>query len=160
MKSKLILLFCLAFLNVSSLSARELGLNIYGLSYHFDRQTKNGTDFNELNFGLGLDYPFANIKKFGFSFEAGLYKDSLRNIARYAGFNVEYHIIRRSVQLRVMLAAYRSDSVSDDLIYPLIPGLTFRHKRLSFNFVYLPEFPGINVYDSLGLYLTFHMLDS
>ncbi|HSF47127.1 MAG TPA: hypothetical protein VLA73_02055, partial [Burkholderiales bacterium] len=40
--------------------ADQLGINVYGLSYHFDRDRARELDVdNELNPGLGLRYRFA-----------------------------------------------------------------------------------------------------
>lgn len=151
-----ILLICLALAS-SNIEAGELGINIYGVSYHFDRQTHDGVTFNEFNPGLGLNYIFQDHHYFNLAFEAGLYKDSVRNPARFAGVNFRYKLYKDFIKPGFILGLFRSDSVSDDWIFVVIPGLTSRYQSVSFNLVYIPEFDGINAYDSIGFYLTIHL---
>lgn len=158
-KTALILILCLSPLVSSPLRAGELGLNLYGLSYHFDRKTVEGISFNEFNQGFGFNYQFVNIRRLDFSLEASLYKDSLNHTARYISLNVKYRVFTEVVKLGVLIAAYRSESVSEAWIPAVIPVLTFQYRDIGFNFVYIPEFPNINAYDSIGFYITFHFLE-
>jgi hypothetical protein len=160
LKTTLYILLCLSPLTASSLSADELGLNLYGLSYHFDRETANGTEFNEIKFGLGLNYRFAESKRFDFSLEGGMFKDSLRHKAKYVSLNVRYEVAKEAIKLGVLISAYRSDSVSENWVFGPIPVLALRYKNVGFNFVYIPEIPDINAYDSIGFYMTFHLLST
>jgi len=53
-------------------AAEQLGVNIYGLSYHFDRERahRSGLD-NEVNPGLGLRYRVLRSERLQWIFEAG-----------------------------------------------------------------------------------------
>src|SRR4051812_208757 len=85
-------LLLLAALLVPFAAHAELGINVYGLSYHLDRDKahKLGVD-NELNPGLGVRWRQAHSERLDWFADAGFYRDSGRNTAVLAGGGALWH---------------------------------------------------------------------
>jgi len=64
----------------------DLGINLYGLSYHFDRARAEelGLD-NQINPGLGLRYRVPHSEHMAWIADVGVSRDSARNTALLAG---------------------------------------------------------------------------
>ena len=73
--------------------ADEIGINVYGLSYHFDRDRARslGVD-NEVNPGLGVRWKFAETGRWQFFADAGVFNDSGKNTAVIAGGGALWHV--------------------------------------------------------------------
>src|SRR5258706_12684889 len=66
--------------------AGDIGVNLYGLSYHFERaRAKERNLGNEFNPGLGVRYRTELNESFDGFADAGAYHDSGRNTAAVAG---------------------------------------------------------------------------
>ena len=78
-------------------AAADLGINFYGLAYHFDRSRARdvGLD-NEIIAGLGLRYRVPHSERLQWVFEAGAYRDSGRNTARVAGAGALWKLTPKS----------------------------------------------------------------
>ncbi|MGQ0653888.1 MAG: hypothetical protein ACT4P4_16765 [Betaproteobacteria bacterium] len=131
------------------------GLNVYGLSYHFDRDTAQriGTD-NELNPGLGVRYRRPLNPSFEFFADAGAYKDSGRNTAVLAGAGALWRATGR-LRLGGALVALQSDTYNagDAFVAPL-PVAALDFDRVTFNMVYLPKISNFNAINTLGFWAT------
>lgn len=78
-------LFSAATLVTASALGGDGGVNIYGLSYHWDRDLAKQNDLdNEFNPGLGVRYHMGQWLKANAIIDAGAYRDSGRNTAVYA----------------------------------------------------------------------------
>jgi len=151
------LLLALALLLPGAALAQDgqWGLNVYGLSYHFDRDKAKrlGVD-NEVNPGLGLRYRMdLNADWQGF-LDAGAYRDSGRNTAVYAGGGALYRATER-LRLGGALALFHSNTYNngDPFIAPL-PIMAYDFDRVTFNLVYLPKIRDFNHINTLGFWLT------
>lgn len=90
--------------------AGELGVNLYGLSYHFERGRARELGFdNEVNPGLGLRYRMPR-ERFDWFLDGGVYRDSGRNSAKYAGAGVFWKPAG-GLRLGGALALFHSDTV-------------------------------------------------
>lgn len=131
------------------------GVNVYGLSYHFDRDKAKriGTD-NELNPGLGIRYRRPINERFDFFADAGFYKDSGRNTAALAGGGALWRATGR-LRLGGALVAMHSDTYNagDTFIAPL-PVAALDFDRVSFNMVYMPKVGNFNLINTLGFWAT------
>lgn len=134
----------------------EAGLNLYGFSYHFerDRARELGYD-NEINPGLGLRYRVPGNRNFDWFGDAGIYRDSGRNTAVFAGGGILWKPTE-GLRLGGALALFHSDTYNDGnpFIAPL-PLLAYDWRAVSFNMVYFPKISGINDLNTLGFWLTF-----
>src|SRR5947207_663890 len=131
-------LLCLALFLPLAAHA-ELGLNVYGLSYHFDQDKAKeiGTD-NQVNPGLGIRWRKVEERWDWFA-DVGFYHDSGRNTAKLAGVGALYHL-GQSARLGLALAVLNSDTYNQGktFIAPLpVAAWEFRHVTL--NMVYMPK---------------------
>lgn len=136
-------------------AAAELGINVFGLSYHFQRERARelGVD-NEINPGLGLRYRVPHSERLAWIFDVGAYRDSGRNTALVAGAGALFSISERW-RLGGALAVLDSDTYNrgETALAP-IPMAAFETRRVTFNFVYLPKVSEINEVATLGFWAT------
>ena len=92
--------------------AGELGVNVYGLSYHFEHDEAKARGFdNEVNGGLGLRYRMPR-EDYDWVLEAGVLRDSRRNTAVLAGGGVLWKPTER-LRLGAALGVGQSDTYND-----------------------------------------------
>ena len=134
----------------------QWGINLYGLSYHLDRDKAEqlGTD-NEFNPGIGVRWrtPLAR-DRWDFFADAGAYHDSGRNTALLAGGGVLWHAGER-LRLGGALALFHSDTYNSGraFVAPL-PVLAYEWRRVSLNMVYMPKVRDFNSINTLGFWAT------
>lgn len=136
---------------------RRLGLNlhIFGLSYHPDRV---GTRFshldNELNVGLGFGYKLHSDARGQTNVEAGFFKDSGRNWARFAGVGYQFkfgdHWRLGADLLAIQSATYNYGRA---FVAP-VPRLTYDFGAAKLNATYVPKIQEFNRFDVFFIYLT------
>ena len=137
-------------------TAQSLGVNVYGLSYHFDRERARelGVD-NELNPGLGVRYRVPHSERMQWIFDAGAYRDSGRNTALLAGAGALWRV-SEGWRLGAALAVLNSDTYNEGktFVAPL-PVAAYEFRSATLNFVYLPEVSKeINEIPTLGFWFT------
>ena len=132
----------------------ELGINVYGLSYHFDRDRAKELGFdNEVNPGLGLRYRLPH-DKFDWFVDGGAYRDSGRNTAVYTGAGAFWKPTEH-LRLGGALAFFHSESYNDGhaFITP-VPLAAWEWRAVALNVVYFPKLSGVNELNTLGFWLT------
>jgi hypothetical protein len=136
------------------LAQGELGLNLYGFSYHFDRERAEelGID-NEVNPGLGLRYRVAGTQVDWF-LDGGAYRDGGRNTAIYAGIGGFWKPTER-LRLGGALAFFDSNTYNDGepFIAPL-PVVAYEWRAVTLNVFYAPKVSDINEVATLGFWVT------
>lgn len=136
-------------------SAEQLGVNIYGLSYHLDRERahQSGLD-NEVNPGLGLRYRVSHSERLQWIFEAGAYQDSGRNTAVVAGAGALWKV-SAGWRLGGGLAALQSDTYNrgEAFIAPF-PLAAYEFRRATLNFTFIPRASQVNDISVLAAWLT------
>jgi hypothetical protein len=136
--------------------AGEFGVNLYGLSYHFERERAKaiGTD-NEFNPGLGLRYRFADRERWTAFADAGAYRDSGRNTALLAGAALQWKATE-ALRLGGALSVFHSKSYNHGrtFVAPL-PVASYELKTVTFNMVYMPKVHELNEINTLGFWVTF-----
>jgi hypothetical protein len=142
----------LALLLGTSAAHAELGLNVYGLSYHFDRDKAREKGLtHEVNPGLGIRWRAADSGVFA---DAGIFRDSAAHTARIAGAG---YLWRASENLRLggAVALFRSDTynLGRAFIAPL-PLAAYETRRVTFNLVYFPKWRDQNPTNQIGVWLT------
>jgi hypothetical protein len=136
-------------------NAQDLGINIYGFSYHFDRERARALDVdNEFNPGLGVRYRLPHGERLQWVFDAGAYRDSGRNTALLAGAGAMWKV-SEGWRLGGALAVLDSDTYNGGktFIAPL-PLAAYEFRSAALNFVYLPKVSDLNEVATLGLWLT------
>lgn len=132
----------------------ELGVNVYGLSYHFERDEAKASGFdNEVNGGLGLRYRMPR-QDYDWIIDAGAFRDSRRNTVVLAGGGVLWKATGR-LRLGAALGVAQSDTYNDGnpFIAPL-PLLAYEWRPVSVNLAYFPRVSGVNDFNTLLLWLT------
>lgn len=136
--------------------AGELGVNVYGFSYHFERDRAKELGFdNEFNPGLGLRYRIPGREEFDWFIDGGAYRDSGRNTAVFAGGGLLWKLTE-GLRLGGALAFFHSDTYNDgDPFIAPLPLLVYDWRAMSVNMVYFPKVSGINDINTLGFWFTF-----
>ncbi len=143
-----------SFLPTATASAGELGIDLFGLSYHLDRRDDSGRRFNEFNYGLGVNYTFFSNDRSRYYLEGAIYHDSYNYTARFGAVGYDYRLFDQ-LYFGLIVGLIDSRSVSDaGSIVGAVPMLRYRWSRVTFNLVHIPKFPGINGYPSFATYLT------
>jgi hypothetical protein len=133
----------------------DLGINVYGLSYHFDRSRARELNVdNEINPGLGVRYRRAHSERLQWIVDVGAYRDSGRNTALLAGAGVLWHV-SEGWRLGAALTLLDSDTYNrgKTALAP-VPLAAYEFRRVSLNFVYLPKVRDINEVATLGFWAT------
>lgn len=146
--------FC-ALLALPSPALADIGLNLYGLSYHFDRSRARELKVdNEINPGLGLRYRVPHSERLQWFLDVGAYRDSGRNTALVAGAGGLWHATDR-LRLGAALALFDSDTYNrgKTALAP-VPVAAYELDRVMLNFVYLPKVREVNEVATLGFWAT------
>lgn len=136
-------------------AAAELGLNLYGLAYHFDRghARERGLD-NQFIAGIGLRYRAARRERLQTVMDISAYHDSGRNTAYVAGVGALWEVTP-GWRLGGALAAFRSDTYNRGraFVAPL-PLAAYEFRSVTLNFTYIPKLSRLNDVATLALWLT------
>ena len=134
----------------------SIGLNLYGISYHLDRDAARRRNFNEFNEGIGLHLS-AYEDRYNFVYlEAGRFKDTFENGATYYAVGYRFRPIKY-ISLGLNFMQYDSKSIRNR-VYTPIPVLAFDYKIASVKMSYLPKYRDISSYDSFVAYLTLRLV--
>jgi hypothetical protein len=138
------------------MDAGEVGINVYGVSYHVERSRAKalGVD-NELNPGLGVRYRLPAAERLDWIFDAGAYRDSGRHTAVLAAAGVSWHV-SGGWRLGGALAAFHSDTYNHGraFIAP-VPVAGYEWRRVTLNVTYFPKLRDFNDINTFGFWLTF-----
>jgi Antimicrobial peptide resistance and lipid A acylation protein PagP len=138
-----------------ALARADLGINVYGLSWHFDRDKARELNVdNWFNPGLGLRYRIPG-EKLDYFFDAGFYRDSGRNTAVLAGAAAHWHA-SESARLGLALVVLNSKTYNDGrtFVAPL-PIAAWELRAVTLNVVYMPKVHEVNDINTLGFWLTY-----
>ncbi len=130
-------------------------LNIYGLSYHPDREAARSRNIdNETNPGLGIHFEWPEDIRGNYFAEAGAYLDSGENWAKFVALGYQFRFGRRW-KVGAALAAMHSRTYNNGTAFVgMIPLVTWDLGRIKLNAVYFPQFGHHNQVDVLGFYLS------
>ncbi len=152
-------MFCgLALASAAPAGAGDWGVNLYGLSYHWDRELAEQNDLdNEFNPGLGVRYRMGAWLRADAIIDAGAYRDSGRNTALYAGAGLLWPLDRnRRFNLGAVLTAFHSETYNngDPFIAP-VPLFSLRLDGVSVNLTHFPKIRNFNEIHATAVFLTF-----
>lgn len=153
-----IMLLAVASLPATAASAGDWGINVYGLSYHWDRSLARQNDWdNEFNPGLGVRYRLGSWLKADAIIDAGAYHDSGRNTAVYAATGLLWPLDKdKRFNLGVALTAFHSDTYNqgDPFIAP-IPLFSLRFEKVVLNLTHFPKIGNLNEVHTTAMFFTF-----
>lgn len=138
-----------------SAHAGEFGINVYGLSYHFDRDRARENDLdNEFNPGLGLRWRFADWERWSFHADAGFFEDSGSNTAKIFGAAAMYKL-GAGFRAGAALSLFHSDTYnSGDAFIAPVPLLSYEWRAVSLNATFFPKVSRFNDIPTLGFWIT------
>jgi hypothetical protein len=139
---------------VSGFRLDALEINVYGLSYHPDRETVHRLHLdNQVNPGLGLHYSLADDARGTTFAEVGAYQDSGKNLASFAGVGYQFKLGERW-KIGAALALMNSETYNNGVGFVgMIPLVTCDLGRIKLNAVYFPRFGNYNKVEAFGFYL-------
>jgi hypothetical protein len=131
----------------------DLGINVYGLSYHFDRDKARERGLtHEVNPGLGVRWRSSESILFA---DAGFYRDSAAHSAKLAGIGALWQAGER-LRLGGAAALLKSETYNHGkaFIAP-VPVAAYEMRRATFNLVYFPKWRDQNPTNQVGAWITF-----
>jgi len=136
-------------------AAAELGLNIFGFAYHFDRELARERNLdNEFIAGAGLRYTTGRGEPFQWVADVGAYHDSGRNTAYFAGAGPAWKI-SRGWYLAVALAAMQSDTYNRGRVFVApLPLAAYDFRSVTLNFTFVPKASQFNDIPTFVMWLT------
>jgi hypothetical protein len=132
-----------------------IDLNLYGLSYHPDRETMHRLHLdNEINTGLGLRYELTANER-GMTFvEAGTYRDSGRHRAKFSALGYQWKLGERW-RFGGGITLFNSRTYNGGKTFiGALPLLTYDLGWVKLNAIYSPKFRPYNLVDTFGFYLS------
>jgi len=150
------LLVLMLALGACAVPARaDIGINLYGLSYHFDQdKAKAMNTDNQVNPGLGVRWRKPRQENWDVFADAGFYKDSGRNTAVLAGGGAFWHATER-VRLGGGLVLLHSATYNDNTAFIApAPMVAYELRRFTINMVYFPKYQDVNRTNQVGFWLT------
>jgi hypothetical protein len=133
----------------------RLSLQVYGFSYHPDREgTRNAGLDNEFNPGLGLKYVVHDDARGSAFVEVGFYRDSGSNAAKLAGAGYQYKLGPRW-RLGGALVALQSETYNrGNLFIAPLPIVSYDFGRVALNATYVPAYRDYNEFAVFGFYFS------
>lgn len=131
-----------------------LNMHVYSFSYHPDRETmrRSGLD-NELNLGVGLNYTLREDERSVRFVEAGLFRDSGRQLATIAGLGYQRKFGRW--RLGGALVGVHSDTYNRGRFFVApLPIVTYDLGPVKLNAIYVPRYRDYNQLAVFGFYFS------
>lgn len=154
----LLFAFAMSFLSVAHAATGDIGLDVYGLSYHLDQKLARqiGTD-NQFNPGLGLHYVINESPQSIWLVQSGLYRDSGRHHAKIAGVAYEYKLTEQW-RLGGGVVYFNSTTYNRGraFIAP-VPLLTYQLGPAALNLTFFPKVSGFNDIPTFAAYATIRL---
>src|SRR5687768_15388711 len=118
----------------------DIGVNIYGLSWHLDGDKARAEGFdNWFNPGLGVRYRVPGEKIDVFA-DAGFYRDSGRNTALLAGAAAHWKATQRArLGLAMVIFNSKTYNSGNTFIAPL-PVAAWEFNSVTLNIVWMPKY--------------------
>lgn len=140
--------------------ATDFGINVYGVSYHFERREAKARDVaNEFNPGIGLRYRRRLNASWDAFADAGFYRDSGRNTALLAGPGLFWKPRGDASGWRLggALAVVHSDTYNRGrtFIAPF-PVAAYEWGRVTLNVTFIPKVAEVNDINTLGFWITLY----
>ena len=141
-----VLLYCvvalLAAFPASPALAGKFNAIVNGKSYHFN----SSYDWNENNFGAGLEFEFDSTSAWRTTVMANAFRDSTDNMSYMAGAGLHRRLFETDrwsgfyVYAGLNAFIMTRDDVDDSKPFPgLLPSLSIGNQKLGLNFTYLPR---------------------
>ncbi len=137
------------------LNLHALDLNVYGLSYHPNREAVHRKNLdNQVNPGLAIHYQLVDYER-GTSFaEVGAFEDSGRNWAKFADLGYQFKL-GSQWKMGGALAVMNSRTYNGGTTFvAMIPLITYDFGPIKLNATYLPRIPGRSEVAAFAFYVS------
>lgn len=133
-------------------------VNIYGLSYHFERREARRIDAdNEVNPGLGIRKGLWKSGPHRVYAEAGIYYDSGERWAKTADITYQYEVLPNfRAGAGLFFFHTRTYNRGDPVLVPL-PLISYDFGPAEVNVAYAPKWGELNSINTLGFFLTWKL---
>ena len=133
-------------------------VNIYGASYHFEREHARSIDAdNEFNPGLGIRKGLWKSGRQRVYAEAGLYYDSGERWAKTADITYQYELFDR-FRAGVGLFFLHTPTYNDgDAFVAPLPVVSYDFGPVELNVAYAPRVQNVNDINTLGFFVTWKL---
>ena len=150
----------LALVLGASSARADIGINVYGASYHFDRDKAKELGLtHEFNPGIGIRWRREWSEAWDLFADAGFYRDSAANTAMLFGGGGLWHATDH-LRLGGGLVALKSPTYNGNAAFIApAPVVAYEGRRMTFNVVYFPKWQDVNRTNQLGFWLTFWLPD-
>ena len=137
------------------LNLHALDLNVYGLSYHPNREAVHRKNLdNQINPGLALHYQLVDYELGTMFAEVGAFEDSGRNWAKFAALGYQFKL-GSQWKMGGALAVMNSRSYNGGTTFvAMIPLITYDLGRIKLNATYLPRVPGYSEIAAFAFYFS------
>lgn len=132
----------LACIPLSTTTAGELSIIINGKSYHID----STYDWNEDNYGIGVEYEFASASRWKKTAMANGFRDSNDTMSYMAGAGLHRRLFESNrlanlyLDLGITAFLMTRDDVDNGAPFPgVLPSLRFGNRYAGINLTYLPK---------------------
>ena len=145
---------------VAQAAQADVGINVYGASYHFDRDKAKEIGLtNERNPGLGIRWRKARSESLDYFVDAGFYDDSAGNTARLLGGGALWHATQ-GLRLGGGLVLMQSQTYNNgDAFVAPAPVAAYEWRRVTINAVYFAKWRELNRTNQLGFWMTVWLPD-
>ena len=140
--AKLALVSLLVALPLSSAMAGGLSAVINGKSIHVDATR----DWNEKNYGLGLEYQFATESRWKKQLMVNGFRDSSEEMSYMAGAGIHRRLLQSNrfsdfyIDAGVTAFFMTREDIDDNEPFPgVLPSVTFGNRYVGFNLSYIPK---------------------
>jgi hypothetical protein len=133
----------------------DVGINLYGASYHFDRDRAKKLGLtNEFNPGVGLRWRQAQSESWDLFADGGFYRDSKGNTAVLLGGGGSWHATERA-RLGGGLVLLKSDTYNGNKAFVApVPVAAYDTRLATLNLVYFPKWRDVNLTNQVGFWVT------
>ena len=133
-------------------------VNIYGLSYHFERGLARRIDAdNEINPGIGIRKGLWKDGKHRVYAEAGVYYDSGERWAKTADITYQYELFQNFRAGAGLFFLYTRTYNRGDPVFVPLPVISYDFGPAELNLVYAPKWGELNSINTLGAFLTWKL---
>ena len=140
--------------------ADDYGINLYGASYHFDRDKAKELGLtHEFNPGIGARWRREYSESWDLFSDIGVYSDSKANTAALFGGGGLWHATDH-LRLGGGLVLLKSPTYNGNAAFIApAPVVAYEGRRMTLNMVYFPKWRDVNKTAEVGFWVTFWLPD-
>jgi len=148
------LICAILLVTVATSSVAGIGVNLYGLSYHPDRDETSTYGYNETNWGLGLQYDLVVGARSRLYLQGGGLSDSLENLNLHGGISYRHQAWGPLWAGASLFITGTKSDYDGEPVAGALPFLAFVTKPVELSWTYLPDASGRRGTGGILMYAT------